>query len=55
MSPNRAPRCIRGLNRTYRSKLERGASYPGFQIVAKLAIVPGFELLERIEAELDGR
>jgi transcriptional regulator with XRE-family HTH domain len=28
-----------GVNRTYLSKLERGASYPGLEIIAKPAIV----------------
>jgi transcriptional regulator with XRE-family HTH domain len=26
-----------GVNRTYMSKLEKGASYPGLEIIAKLA------------------
>ena len=28
-----------GVNRTYLSKLEKGASYPGLEIIAKLARV----------------
>jgi transcriptional regulator with XRE-family HTH domain len=28
-----------GVNRTYLSKLEKGASYPGLEIIAKLATV----------------
>jgi len=28
-----------GVNRTYLSKLETGASYPGLEIIAKLATV----------------
>jgi transcriptional regulator with XRE-family HTH domain len=28
-----------GINRSYMSKLEKGASYPGLEIIAKLAIV----------------
>jgi transcriptional regulator with XRE-family HTH domain len=28
-----------GVNRTYMSKLEKGASYPGLEIIAKLATV----------------
>ncbi|HJU20468.1 MAG TPA: helix-turn-helix transcriptional regulator [Stellaceae bacterium] len=28
-----------GINRTYLSKLEKGASYPGLEIIAKLATV----------------
>jgi DNA-binding XRE family transcriptional regulator len=29
-----------GINRSYMSKLEKGASYPGLEIIAKLAAVP---------------
>ena len=32
--------------------MEKGASYLGLEIIAKLAMVPEVELLERIEAEL---
>ena len=28
-----------GINRSYMSKLEKGASYPGLEIIAKLATV----------------
>jgi transcriptional regulator with XRE-family HTH domain len=28
-----------GINRTYLSKLEKGVSYPGLEIIAKLAAV----------------
>jgi transcriptional regulator with XRE-family HTH domain len=28
-----------GINRSYMSKLEKGASYPGLEIIAKLAAV----------------
>ena len=28
-----------GINRSYMSKLEKGASYPGLKIIAKLATV----------------
>ena len=28
-----------GVNRTYMSKLEKGASYPGLEIITKLATV----------------
>ncbi len=28
-----------GVNRTYMSKLEKGASYPGLEIIAKIATV----------------
>ena len=44
-----------GVNRTYLSKLETGASYPGLELIAKLATVLEVELLERIEAELPTR
>ena len=37
-----------GINRSYMSKLEKGASYPGLEIIAKLATV-----LELEPAELD--
>jgi hypothetical protein len=33
-----------GVNRTYQSKLEKAASYPGLEIIAKLATVPEVEL-----------
>ena len=36
-----------GINRSYMSKLEKGASYPGLEIIAKLATV-----LEVAPAEL---
>jgi transcriptional regulator with XRE-family HTH domain len=52
MSPDRPPHCTLAVNRTYLSKLEKGASYPGLEIIAKLAIVPEVELRDRIEAEL---
>ena len=32
-----------GINRSYMSKLEKGASYPGLEIIAKLATVLGCE------------
>ena len=32
-----------GVNRTYMSKLEKGASYPELEIIAKLATVLGVE------------
>jgi transcriptional regulator with XRE-family HTH domain len=35
-----------GVNRTYMSKLEKGASYPGLEIIAKLATVLGVEPAE---------
>jgi transcriptional regulator with XRE-family HTH domain len=39
-----------GINRSYMSKLEKGASYPGLGIITKLATVPEVE-----PAELLGR
>jgi transcriptional regulator with XRE-family HTH domain len=39
-----------GVNRSYMSKLEKGASYPGLEIIGKLAAVLGVdpaELLRR--------
>ncbi|HEY2540039.1 MAG TPA: helix-turn-helix transcriptional regulator [Stellaceae bacterium] len=35
-----------GVNRTYLSKLEKAASYPGLEIIAKLATVPECEPAE---------
>ncbi len=35
-----------GVNRTYLSKLEKGASYPGLEVIAKLASVLGVEPAE---------
>ena len=35
-----------GVNRTYLSKLEKGASYPGLEIIAKLATVLEVEPVE---------
>jgi transcriptional regulator with XRE-family HTH domain len=36
------------INRTYLSKLEKGASYPGLEIIAKLATVLEVEPAELI-------
>jgi transcriptional regulator with XRE-family HTH domain len=38
-----------GINRSYMSKLEKGASYPGLEIIAKLATVLDVEPAELIE------
>jgi transcriptional regulator with XRE-family HTH domain len=35
-----------GVNRTYMSKLERGGSYPGLEIIGKLAAVLAVEPAE---------
>lgn len=35
-----------GINRSYMSKLEKGASYPGLEIIAKLATVLEIEPAE---------
>jgi len=35
-----------GINRTYLSKLEKAASYPGLEIIGKLATVLGVEPAE---------
>jgi transcriptional regulator with XRE-family HTH domain len=37
-----------GINRSYMSKLERGASYPGLEIIAKLATVLEVEPAELV-------
>jgi transcriptional regulator with XRE-family HTH domain len=38
-----------GINRTYISKLEKGVSYPGLEIIGKLAEVLGVEPAELIK------
>jgi transcriptional regulator with XRE-family HTH domain len=38
-----------GVNRTYLSKLEKGVSYPGLEIIGKLADVLGVEPAELIK------
>jgi transcriptional regulator with XRE-family HTH domain len=38
-----------GINRSYMSKLEKGASYPGLEIIAKLATVLQVEPAELIK------
>ena len=35
-----------GVNRTYMSKLEKGGSYVGLEIIGKLAVVLGVEPAE---------
>lgn len=37
------------VNRTYMSKLEKGASYPGLEIIGKLAAVLGVEPAELLK------
>ena len=41
-----------GVNRTYLSKLEKGASYPGLEIIAKLATVLEVEPAELLRVPL---
>ena len=38
-----------GINRSYMSRLEKGASYPGLEIIAKLATVLQVEPTELIK------
>jgi transcriptional regulator with XRE-family HTH domain len=38
-----------GVNRTYMSKLEKGGSYPGLEIIGKLAIVLEVEPAELLK------
>jgi transcriptional regulator with XRE-family HTH domain len=38
------------VNRTYMSKLEKGGSYPGLEIIGKLARVLGVEPAELLKA-----
>ena len=44
-----------GINRTYLSKLEKGASYPGLEIIAKLATVLVVELAEFLRLRSEPR
>ena len=41
-----------GVNRTYLSKLEKGASYPGLEIIAKLATVLEVEPAELLRVSV---
>jgi transcriptional regulator with XRE-family HTH domain len=41
------------MNRTYLSKLEKGVSYPGLEIIAKLANALGIEPAELLELPTD--
>jgi transcriptional regulator with XRE-family HTH domain len=38
-----------GINRSYMSKLEKGATYPGLEIIAKLATTLGCEPAELLK------
>ena len=38
-----------GINRSYMSKLEKGVSYPGLEIIAKLAATLGCEPAELLK------
>ena len=44
-----------GVNRTYMGKLEKGASYPGLEILAKLATVLEVEPAELLRVPADWR
>jgi transcriptional regulator with XRE-family HTH domain len=44
-----------GVNRTYVSKLEKGASYPGLEIIGKLAAVLNVEPAELLRLPLRKR
>jgi transcriptional regulator with XRE-family HTH domain len=44
-----------GVNRTYMSKLEKGASYPGLEIIGKLAKVLEVEPFELLRPQPKGR
>lgn len=44
-----------GINRTYLSKLEKAGSYPGLEIIAKLATVLECEPLELLRIDHNGR
>jgi transcriptional regulator with XRE-family HTH domain len=41
-----------GINRSYMSKLEKGASYPGLEIIAKLATVLEVEPAELVRVRV---
>jgi len=41
------------VNRTYMSKLEKGASYPGLEIIAKLANALGVEPAELLRMPVE--
>ena len=43
------------VNRSYVSKLEKGASYPGLEILAKLANVLGVEAADLLKVPLADR
>ncbi len=44
-----------GVNRTYLSKLEKGVSYPGLEVIAKLSDVLGVEPAELLNMPRRGR
>ena len=44
-----------GINRSYMSKLEKGASYPGLEIIAKLSTVLNVEPAELLRMPAEGR
>ena len=44
-----------GVNRTYLSKLEKGASYAGLEIIGKLAAVLGVEPAELLRSPIPKR
>ena len=44
-----------GVNRTYLSKLERGAAYVGLEIIGKLSKVLGVEPAELLRAPVTSR
>jgi transcriptional regulator with XRE-family HTH domain len=44
-----------GINRSYMSKLEKGASYPGLEIIAKLSTVLDVEPAELLKVPAEGR
>ena len=44
-----------GVNRTYMSKLEKGASYPGLEIIGKLAAVLDIEPAELLKLQAKRR
>jgi transcriptional regulator with XRE-family HTH domain len=54
-SGNSSYRPRSGLNHSFLSKLEKGASYPGLEIIPKLATVPEIEPAELLRVPLAPR
>jgi hypothetical protein len=55
MAPRRCSQHAAGVNRTYLSELQKGASYPGLEIIAKLPTVLEVEPAEGWSSPSTGR